>query len=179
MELVERTNELLILAETFKEAAQGRGATVVVSGEPGIGKTALVREFTESLGNRVRVLWGVCDDLTSPRPLGPFRDIARHGEMPATADRDELLEALADVLSFKQRPAVLVIEDVHWIDDASVDIIRYLVRRLATLPAMLIMTRRSEEMAPEHPLRRAMAGLTHSELRRIELPASPTNRCGP
>src|SRR3954453_17234151 len=76
MELLERDEALAALAEAREAAARGVGRAVLVRGEPGIGKTALVTRFLEDLGTGARVLLGTCDDLSIPRPLGPFRDLA-------------------------------------------------------------------------------------------------------
>jgi predicted ATPase len=80
--LLERDAELDRLRETLRQAGRGRGAVVLVSGEAGIGKTSLVRAFAEHARARARVLVGVCDDLVTPRTLGPFRDMARDDDGP-------------------------------------------------------------------------------------------------
>src|ERR671936_2463432 len=80
--LLERAAELRRLEETLRHAGRGRGAVVLVSGEAGIGKTSLVRAFAEHARTHARVLVGVCDDLVTPRTLGPFRDMARGGGGP-------------------------------------------------------------------------------------------------
>ena len=75
MELLERDEALAALAEARDAAARGEGRVVFVSGEPGIGKTSLVTRFLRDLDAGARVLVGTCDDLSIPRPLGPFRDL--------------------------------------------------------------------------------------------------------
>ena len=76
VELLEREAALETLAQAHAAAAAGAGRAVGISGEPGIGKTALVRRFLDDLEDGARVLFGTCDDLSIARPLGPFRDLA-------------------------------------------------------------------------------------------------------
>lgn len=95
MTLVERSTQLENLARALDQAAQGRGRTVLLSGEAGIGKTTLLRAFADALASRARVFEGRCDELITPRVLGPFRDMARHhrGVFAGTAvdDRDAVI----------------------------------------------------------------------------------------
>lgn len=178
MELVEREEQLRALRGTFESAARGRGRTVLVSGEAGIGKTSLLRAWVESVGDRARVWYGSCDDLSTPRTLGPFHDMARQypHELGGAAlrtselDRDRLIDALIEQMSFPMRPAVVVVEDAHWADDASLDVVRYLARRISQLPAVLALSYREEDLPPTHPLRRIVGALAHADVQRIQLP---------
>ena len=167
--LLERDAELRRLRETLRGAGQGRGSVVLVSGEAGIGKTSLVRAFAREAAGRARVLAGACDDLVTPRTLGPFRDMAR-GAAPALAramepgaGRDAVFGAVHQELA--GGPAVLLVEDVHWADDATLDVLRYLAWRIPELPVVLVLTYREDELGGQHPLRRVLAAL-------------PTARCG-
>jgi DNA-binding CsgD family transcriptional regulator/tetratricopeptide (TPR) repeat protein len=172
MELVERGEQLRDLLKTFELARMGRGRTVLVSGEAGIGKTSLLRSFIAALGDRARVLLGACDDLSTPRTLGPFRDMARHHpqEIGALdADRDTLIDTLLELMSFSMRPAVVVIDDAHWADEASLDVIRYLTRRMSRLPAVLALSYRDDDLAATHPLRRITGALNQADATRIPL----------
>jgi len=141
--LLERDAELRRLQETLRQAGRGRGSVVLVSGEAGIGKTSLVRAFAEHARARARVLVGVCDDLVTPRTLGPFRDMARGGGGPlaeaavAVAERDAVFGAVYQELS--DRSTVMIVEDVHWADDATLDVVRYLAWRIAELPSVLVL----------------------------------------
>src|ERR1700761_4265654 len=74
--LLERSSELSRLGDSVEAAQGGRGQVVLVCGEAGIGKTALLREFRAGLPRRVSVLWGTCDPLFAPRPLGPLLEVA-------------------------------------------------------------------------------------------------------
>jgi DNA-binding CsgD family transcriptional regulator/tetratricopeptide (TPR) repeat protein len=118
------------------------------------------------------VLFGACDDLSTPRALGPFRDMARQypqemGDLDA--DRDSLIDTLLELMSFSMRPAVVVIDDVHWADDGSLDVIRYLTRRMGGLPGMLAVSYRDDDLAATHPLRRMTGALNQAEAIRIPL----------
>jgi DNA-binding CsgD family transcriptional regulator/tetratricopeptide (TPR) repeat protein len=171
--LLERDAELRRLRETLRGAGQGRGSVVLVSGEAGIGKTSLVRAFAREVAGRARVLAGACDDLVTPRTLGPFRDMAR-GAAPALAramepgaGREAVFGAVHQELA--AGPVVLLVEDVHWADDATLDVLRYLAWRIPELPAVLVLTYREDELGGQHPLRRVLAALPHGEVRRLQL----------
>jgi DNA-binding CsgD family transcriptional regulator/tetratricopeptide (TPR) repeat protein len=156
--ILEREAELGVLARAAAAAARGAGSVVLVSGEAGIGKSSLVNAVRGQLPAEGRMLVGYCDDLATPRTLGPFRDLAgRVGPDLSRAladggDRDALLAALRAELDWRDQAAVLVIEDVHWADDATLDALRFLVRRMAGLPAVLVLTYRDDELGREHPL---------------------------
>jgi DNA-binding CsgD family transcriptional regulator/tetratricopeptide (TPR) repeat protein len=172
VELVERSEQLRIMRGVFDSARLGAGCTVLISGEAGIGKTSLLRAFVGDLDRPARILWGACDDLSTPRMLGPFRDMASkpgHDLGDPGLDRDSFIDALMAYLRRPGSPAVVVVEDVHWADNASLDVIRYLARRVDGLPAVLALSYRGEELPPTHPLRRILGSLTHSGVRRIPL----------
>ncbi len=175
MELLERASFLRTLGEYVGEARKGEGRLVLVSGEAGMGKTALLEAFqSQSKGDRW--LWGACDGLLTPRPLGPLFDIAAQagGELAALcregAARDRLFTAfLAEIAS----PAftVAVIEDVHWADEATLDLLSFAGRRLGRARALLLATYRDDELADHHPLRIVLGDLaTQRATRRMRLP---------
>ncbi len=145
---------------------------MVVEGDAGIGKTALVSAVCEELGPR-RVLWGACDPLLTPRTLGPLRDVARDAGGPLAdalddeGSREPLLAAVLDELAGSSR-SVLVIEDVHWADDATLDLVALLGRRLARGRGCLIMTCRTDAVTERPELRRVLGALPLEVLRRIE-----------
>jgi DNA-binding CsgD family transcriptional regulator len=156
-ELLERETELELLARALADAAAGRGSVAVVVGEAGIGKSSLVSRFVTSLDGTTDVLVGLCDDLTIPRPLAPFRDLAG-SVSPALAQAissgaspHEVYPLLLDELD-GPRPTVLVLEDVHWADDATLDAATFVARRIASLPALLILTVREGEVPPGEAL---------------------------
>ena len=122
-----------------ERAAEGHGCTVLVSGEAGIGKTSVVRAFLAALGGRARVLAGSCEDLLTARAFGPLRDAVRGTRGPLAdalagpADLDAVFGAVHEELADTQRPTVLVMEDVHWSDGATLDVLRYVGRRATSV----------------------------------------------
>lgn len=173
--LLERDDELRRLRDAFALARHGRGTTVVVSGEAGIGKTSLLRAFADAAEGKARLFSGGCEDLLTPRTLGPFRDMLRDAgraapDVDGRAGRDAYLEVFIAEMSFTQQPAVVMVDDAHWADDASIDMIRYLGRRIERLPAVLVVTYRSGELAQNHPLRRVLGVLTGRTVVRLDLP---------
>lgn len=172
--LLERRVELKALETSVEQAASGHGSTVLVFGEAGIGKTSLVRAFLTAHSGNVKVLAGACEDLSTPRTLGPLRDAARSTGGPlaqalAGPDPDLVFTAMADELAAPPRPTVLVIEDAHWADGATLDVLRYVGRRVHDLPAMLVLTYRDDGLGPHHPLRRVLGALGGAEAIRLRL----------
>ena len=167
-ELLERGSALAALAGLLEDvSATGHGRLVLVRGEAGVGKTALVRRFTDDAAP-VRVLRGTCDPLYTPRPLGPFLDIAHTtgGELERAATGGvkpyEVAAALMRELE-GAAPSVVLIEDVHWADEATLDVLRIVARRVETLPVLIVATYRDDELDRRHPLRRALGELNHGD----------------
>jgi DNA-binding CsgD family transcriptional regulator/tetratricopeptide (TPR) repeat protein len=175
MELLEREDALAALAEARAAAARESGRVVFVTGEPGIGKTSLVTRFVSELGLDARVLLGTCDDLSIPRPLGPIRDLVgsvspAFGEaLAGRAAPHEIQALLLAELELPPRPTVLVIEDVHWADDATLDAITVVGRRIASLPALLVLTFRDGEAPPGHQLRATVGAIPAADSVTLEL----------
>lgn len=172
MELVERQTQLDALVAAVDRAGQGVGSTVLVSGEAGIGKTSLLGAFAVAVGGSTRVFEGACEALLTPRTLGPFRDMARgRGGALRTGDRDAVIDALLDELGRSGAPpAVVMVDDAHWADDASLDVIRYLARRVAGLRAVLVVSYRDDEVPDDHPLRQVVGSLGGPAVLHLELP---------
>lgn len=133
-------------------AAAGTGAGVAITGEPGAGKSAVV-EAACARSTGLRVLRGGCDPLATPRPLGPFRDLAAAEFGPLVTDGllSDVCEAVYAAL--RTAPTVLVVEDVHWIDAASVEVLRFVARRLEAMSCAVVITYRDDEVGPQHPAR--------------------------
>lgn len=174
--LLEREGSLEILRETIREAERGRGRLVLLAAEAGGGKTALVQTFLAELPRETRVLAGACDPLFTPRPFAPFADVA-----VATGG------ALADVVAVGARPhevlgplvaelsarrTVLALEDLHWADEATLDLLRLLGRRVEALGTVVIGTYRDDELGLSDPLRIVIGDLeSTTAVVRLHLPA--------
>ena len=175
VQLLERGASLASLAGYADEARHGDGRLVLVAGEAGVGKSALVEQLQSDLPD-ARWSWGACDGLFTPRPLGPLFDLAGQlgGELEelcrAGAAREDLFRALLRQVSEPGTLNVLVVEDVHWADEATVDLLRFLGRRLRDAPVLLIATYRDDGLAAGDPLRIALGDLaTQRSTRRVEL----------
>ncbi|MBE0611339.1 MAG: AAA family ATPase [Dehalococcoidia bacterium] len=160
MELLERDGLLRDLDDRLAEAAAGNGRMVLVAGEAGIGKTSLVRAFAERCGGRAHVLHGACDPLATPRPLGPFLDMLAPGEELAGGSRAEQLAACRALLVRQGGPTVAIIEDVHWADEATLDALRFIGRRLQGMSALVLVTYRDDEVPVGHPVRLVLGDLS-------------------
>ncbi len=184
MHLLERESQLASLAEYAHEARGSDGRLVLVAGEAGVGKSALVEQLQREVP-AARWSWGACDGLFTPRPLGPLFDLAGQlgGELAelcqAGAARDELFRALLRQVSEPGALNVVVVEDVHWADEATVDLLRFLGRRLRAAPVLLIVTYRDDGLAADDPLRIALGDLaTQRSTRRIGLPPLSADAVG-
>ena len=161
--LLEREEPLNLLRSAFERAASGEGRLVLVGGEAGVGKTALVGSFLAEVAGRARVLVGACEPLFTPRPLGPIVDIAAQtgGEVASltasAAGAHEVVNAL--LCELRRESTVLVLEDLHWADEATLDVVRLLGRRVAVPGAFVLVTYRDDELDPRHPLRQVLGGL--------------------
>jgi DNA-binding CsgD family transcriptional regulator/tetratricopeptide (TPR) repeat protein len=177
-ELLEREGELAVLAEALGEVeTDSQGALVLVHGEAGVGKTALLQHFCRERKATTRVLWGASEPLFTPRPLGPFVDVAAevsgdlHERIAAGALPYEVASELARELA-GNRSAILVVEDAHWADEATLDVLRLLSRRLGGLPALLVVTYRDDGLERTHPLRAVLGELAATPAL-IRVPVAP------
>jgi DNA-binding CsgD family transcriptional regulator/tetratricopeptide (TPR) repeat protein len=174
MELLERSTSLDTLAAYAAEAADGNGRLVLVSGESGIGKTALVEAFQAQL-HGARWLWGACDGLLTPRPLGPLFDIAvqtggRLAQLCGDgATRDQLFDAFLAELECLPL-TVAVIEDVHWADESTIDLLKFVGRRLSRMKALILVTLRDDEAGHDALVMLLGDLATERATRRIGLP---------
>lgn len=173
--LLEREAATEALRATLGEASAGRGRVVVVEGEPGIGKTALLQSFCNMIEDKPRVHWGWNDPLTTPRPLGALRDMAVNvdsevGDMLRRgASPDLIFSGVLNALVHTPEPVILIFEDLHWADHATLDLIRFLGRRVSLLKAMIVVTIRPTEFDRDHPATNLLGDLPAAAVTRIVL----------
>src|SRR6185312_1635217 len=180
MHLFERQPYLERLKQCLERARAGTGKVVLIAGEAGIGKSSLVEQFVSEHRRDVRTLWGACDALATPRVLAPVHEIAAQTLLTSrSAARDEqtldrLFRALLEDLAQPGRASVVVLEDLHWADEATLDFVRFLGRRIQRTTAVFVVTYRDDELAPRHPVRLALGDLTGDHVVRLRLaPLSP------
>lgn len=175
MELVERSGYLDILHKKFDTINTGEGHTIFLSGEAGIGKTSLLKTFCKEVQKDCIVYQGACDALFTPRPLAPLFDIALQigndflPDNSAIDDRPALFSRFLQELSNKKEAFILFFEDVHWADEATLDFIKFLARRIARLRCLFILTYRDNEIHSHHPLKSVLGQLPPDSFTRIPL----------
>jgi DNA-binding CsgD family transcriptional regulator len=161
---VDRDRELAGLRVTWHEAGLGRGCMLIVSGEAGAGKTTLVQHFATETTDGARVLWGACDPLATPRPLGPFHDMELAREttrlLREATQPHEIFAAVYDEL--RTHPSLLVVDDLHWADQGTIDLLRFLLRRIGATGSLMIGTVRDDELGLDHPLRTLLGDAARS-----------------
>jgi DNA-binding CsgD family transcriptional regulator/tetratricopeptide (TPR) repeat protein len=163
--LVERGDDLETLVSHWDRARAGRGAMIVVGGEAGAGKSSLVETFVAETGHDA-VLWGICDPLSTPRPLGPLHDLApqigdvTHSAAGEPRQSHEIFAAVFEHLH--THPAVLVVDDLHWADQATIDLLRFLLRRIGSTRSLIVGTVRDDEIGAGHPLRLLLGDVARS-----------------
>src|SRR3972149_3345150 len=184
-DLLERGPFLVELGQRLEESRVA-GRLVLLGGEAGVGKTALLRRFCLLHRDSAQALWGACDPLFTPRPLGPFLDIAERTGGPLkevlkqAAKPHEVVAVLLPMLR-SRGSAIIVLEDVHWADEATLDVLRLLVRKVESVAALFVASYRDDELDRSHPLRIVLGELATlpagSRLRLPPLP--PAGREGP
>lgn len=180
--VIGRDSELAALRALLGEAAAGHGRTVLIAGEAGVGKSATLHTFLEhAAGANARVLRGECSEVEARRPFGPFIDafVAASLVVPselsqvgpgamavAEVERYRVHGAFAQALGELAESAsvVIAIEDVHWADSATLELIPYLARKLRERRILLLYTYRDDEMHRLHPLRGTLADLKRLRL---------------
>jgi DNA-binding CsgD family transcriptional regulator len=177
IELLEREEQLQRLEKAFALARDGHGRIVAIAGEAGAGKTALVERFVADRGARARVHRGACENLSTPEALLPLRDIARaSGEAFDTgADHIQSFELLLKILTGLTLPTVLVIEDLHWADTVTLDLIRFLARRIGGVRALVLLTYRDEELDARSPMRTLLGEAPPGSVERMTLESLSIN----
>ena len=174
-ELLERDHYFEQLSVLLSQACAGNGQMALISGEAGIGKTVLVEEFILQFCSEARLLWGACEALFTPRPLAPLYDIAAQegGALSAligqSAKRPELFSVFLNELQKPAQKTVIVFEDIHWADEATLDLIKFLGRRISHLPVLFLVTYRDNELSLDHPLSSVIGDLPGNIVTRLRL----------
>lgn len=174
MAILERDAYLEILNDLLGEAGRGRGRLVLVKGEAGIGKSTLVEAFASGQSDRVR--WGNCDPVFPPRPFAPLLDIAERVDTELRAaltasDPHHVFTAVINTLRADGGPWVMVFEDLQWADEATLELIQVIGRRIAQMPALLVGTFRDDDVGPEHALSAALGDVPSASRVSIDLPS--------
>lgn len=175
MDLIEREGFLSSMQKAFNEVVFGEGHCLLVSGEAGIGKTSVVRAFCKSINNKAKIYQGSCDALFTPRPLGPVLDIiwqlgeANWEDAFKTSDRSAIFSRFHFELANMKDTTVIVIEDIHWADEATLDFIKFFARRINRLHCLLILTFREDEVHTHHLLRTVLGQLQRDSFTRLQL----------
>ncbi len=173
--LIEREKAIEQFAKAADKLSDGYGGIVLVSGESGIGKTSLLEEARQNSKHNFTFFWSGSDPLFTPRPFGPVHDIA--AELSS-----ELLNLLEDgaspstifaqfyaALEAAKQPIVLVFEDAHWADYATLDLFRFLARRIAFVNCLLVISYRDDEVNEQHPFRQVLDILPSGHTHRIPI----------
>jgi DNA-binding CsgD family transcriptional regulator/tetratricopeptide (TPR) repeat protein len=175
--LLERDHQLRSMASYLADAAVGSGRLVFVAGPAGVGKTTFVRQVAADAAQTVRAGFGACDGSLTPSPLGPLLDVLPvlpPDVWPAGVERHEVFTRLVAALRTPPTPApyLLVVEDAHWADEATLDLLRHLARRIHTCRALILVTYRPEDLPREHGLRLVIGeAATASGVRRLDVGA--------
>src|SRR5262245_10434495 len=175
MHLLERKEQLETLNACLQEARAGSGKLVLIAGEAGLGKSSLVEQFVSEHRRDARTLWGACDALATPRALGPIHEIAAqisvlagHGAH-SDESRERLFRALFEQFARPERASIVVLEDLHWADEATLDFFRFIGRRIQRTSTVFIATYRDDELTPNHAVRLALGDLTGRHVIRMRL----------
>jgi hypothetical protein len=175
MELVERADFMEALDAEFKNASNGDGRCILLTGEAGIGKTSLVKNFYGKKEEVCKIYVGTCDALFTPRPLAPLYDILlqMQGDIPKNIasihDRSELFTGFLHELKNQKETTLIVFEDIHWADEATMDFIKFFARRITRFHCLFVLTYRDTEIHSEHPLRNVLGQLPPHSFVRLQL----------
>jgi ATP/maltotriose-dependent transcriptional regulator MalT len=175
MELIERDGFLSTLETMFESVTEGEGHCILLSGEAGIGKTSLIKSFHKEKKDSCKIYQGTCDALFTPRPLAPIYDIiwqiqndTQEKELQ-NVDRSLLFNQLFNGLEQQKKPVIIIIEDIHWADEATLDFIKFFARRISRIHCLFILSYRDNEILDNHPLRNVLGQLPSDSLTRLQL----------
>ena len=180
--LVERESAISQFDSCVERLASGSGHVALISGEAGIGKTTFLEQMRRSYQARARFYWSGCDPLLTPRPFGPVNDIVAELStslfdlLEQGASTTSIYSAFYQALETSSEPVVLVFEDVHWADHATLDLFKFLVRRIAFVECLLIISYRDDEVGETHPFRTVLDVLPSAHTSRI--PILPLTQTG-
>ena len=176
MDLLERESYLTELRRLLGDATGSHGRLLLLGGEAGVGKTSLVNTFCQQVDGEIAQIRSASDALSTPSPLSAVRAYAAALGVPFGLDahehqqRDELFHDLLAAVEGADGPLLMVLEDAHWADEASLDFVRFVGRRIEHLPLLWIVTYRDDEIGLYHPLQRILGDLaTAPGLRRMIL----------
>jgi len=175
MVLLERERFLDILQAQFEKTTKGEGHCVFISGEAGIGKTSITKSFSKEVSDRCNIYQGTCDALFTPRPLAPLYDILLQldndfsGDNYTVTDRTTFFANIFQQLRNQKQTSVVIFEDIHWADDATLDFVRFLARRITQLHCLCILTYRDDEIHYGHHLRNTLGQLSRDSFTRLQL----------
>ena len=176
MLLLERDAPLAELDRAKSDAIEGRGSVVAVIGEAGIGKSSLLDAFARRARDEMRVLVSGCEALFTPRPLGPLYDVAADLDVDVDTPRERLFPNV--LASLRRTPTLLIVEDVHWADRATLDLLKHLGRRIARTPVLLAISYRDDEIGVDHPLITLLGDVPLRRIRVEPLSASAVEQLG-
>lgn len=175
MKLIEREDVLHTLEMKFESIVNGEGHCILLSGEAGIGKTSLIKQFYKDKKDDCKIYQGTCDALFTPRPLAPVFDIIWQisDNTPKNEvhglDRTLLFNHLFHELELQKKPSIIIIEDIHWADEATLDFIKFFARRITRIHCLVILSYRDNEIIGSHPLRNVLGQLPPDSFTRMQL----------
>ncbi len=175
--LLERDDSLKQLLTLSDRANKGKGGIALIGGEAGIGKTSLLEAFRSQLNKQCKVLWGGSDALFTPRPLGPLYDMTPglsqkiQTQLADGVQPSLLYRSMLEEIEQSPHGTILIFEDAHWADYATLDLLKYVGRRISILPAVLIISFRNDEVDTDHPLTAVFGELPSDHTTRIDLQA--------
>lgn len=175
MILIERDDVLQTLEMKFASVANDEGHCILLSGEAGIGKTSLIKQFYKEKKKDCKIYQGTCDALFTPRPLAPVFDIIWQISTNTpksdvhSLDRTLLFNHLFYELEQQEKPSIIIIEDIHWADEATLDFIKFFARRIIRIHCLLILSYRDNEIIGNHPLKNVLGQLPPASFTRIQL----------